>query len=982
MNRTDFLSSLNPEQRRAVEKIYGAVLVLAGPGTGKTHLLTSRIAHILQKTDANPSNILCLTFTESAATEMRNRLQKVIGPDAYRVRIATFHGFCEWVMTEFPWYFEEKRGMREVADDLAKALAFRDAIRSNKWEYFSNVWDEFVFRRDVIGAISKLKRENVSSEDLKKLIPEEKKFLESAPENLYKRKTGDFNVGDFKPSAREKIDRTIGKLSELAELWEAYEKALHERRGFDFDDQLMWAVEELQNNENLRLDLQERFQWVLVDEYQDTNSAQNEILWQLTSYDSDPNVFVVGDDDQAIFRFQGASVENVKEFQSKFSKREVITLVQNYRSAPNILESATHVIAKNLERVDPDKRLSAGGKNKDFSGDITRAVFGSRYSEIGFLVDRIRENLSEGIAPSEIAILVRKNSEVEEIARQLPKFGIPVSAQIFQNIFEDQHIRFLILLLQIFSDPANDEKFFELLHSPIWKIEGLELLQWAQEWDQKKEKDLVGFLGEKAEKSGELARILGLVAGTRKDYMHCRPEVLCEKLLYESGLATYLTSQENGAEHWAKMHKFLELVREQKCDSLSDLLEKVDLYITLQIPVRPDPTPSDRRSVQIMTAHKAKGQEFDVVFLPGLLDRVWGNPRSKNGITLPHIFAEDHDENEDERRLFFVALTRARKKIFLSHSTTDFSGKEKTPSEFWHELPEANVQDVSMDEGEENLQKLLPVFLQDRGAPLFTDNEKEILRERVKNFTWSATSLQAFLDCPRKFLFQKLYKLPRRPTLNMAFGTAMHEALERFGREFSRTKNLPSKKFLLDEFERALHGQNLPRTEFEKILAHGNEILAKYLDEKKDLFSPEHLLEFDFKKFAPSLDDIRITGKMDRIEFLDNSKTRARVVDFKSGKPRSITKGERLWRQLVFYDVLAWQSKGLGWNIEECVLEFLTPDHTGKLGSRSLEVSEEDRAQVMKELRDAHAQLQNLEFPLVPNPTNDPDIEYWQNFGQ
>jgi len=193
---------------------------------------------------------------------------------------------------------------------------------------------------------------------------------------------------------------------------------------------------------------------------------------------------------------------------------------------------------------------------------------------------------------------------------------------------------------------------------------------------------------------------------------------------------------------------------------------------------------------------------------------------------------------------------------------------------------------------------------------------------------------------------------------------------------------LPSEKFLLQEFERALRGQNLERSEFEKILVHGNEILTKYLAEKKDSFSPEHLLEFDFKKFAPTIGDIRITGKMDRIEFLDESRTRARVVDFKSGKPRSITKGERLWRQLVFYDLVARHSKGLGWGIEECTLEFLTPDHIGKLGSRSVQIQEIDRTQVIQELQGAHEKLMNLEFPLVPNPTNDSEIDYWQNFGK
>ncbi len=982
--KQDFLSELNAAQRQAVEKIYGPVLVLAGPGTGKTHLLTNRILHILQATDADASNILCLTFTETAAAEMRNRLLTRMGSDAYRVKICTFHGFCEWVMKELPARFERIRGSREVADDLARALAFRDAIRSRKWEYFSDVWNEFFSQRDVLKAISQLKRENISLDHFRKLIPEEKARMEADPNNFYKRKFGTYKSGDEKPAARERITRTIGKLSELAELWEVLEQKMRERNAFDFDDQLMWVVTELQKNEALRADLRERFQWILVDEYQDTNSAQNEILWQITSFDEEPNLFAVGDDDQSIYRFQGASAENMREFQKRFPTHTLITLTENYRSAPNILSSASHIIAHNLDRINSEKKLIASGANKNFSGEIARGVFGSRYAELSFLVHQIRQEISNGTLSSEIAILVRRNSEVEEIARTLLRFGIPVAAQLFQNIFDDSCIRVLILMLEIFADPANDEKLFELLAAPHWHISAEKLLALSHERDMKK-KPALDFLLEKAKEDAEVSQVTELVATSRKNFFHCRPEVLCEKLLYESGLATYLSREKNeeAAADWARMHKFLELVRDQKLETLPELLDRLNLYRQLYIPVRPDPLPADRRAIQILTAHGAKGREFDIVFMPGILDTVWGNTRNRNGIVLPHIFKDEHDENEDERRLFFVALTRARKKIFLSYSSQDASGKERTPSQFLTELPLQFFHDLPSDAIEEEMQKLLPVFLQTTGKNLLTSGEKEILKERVKNFVWSATSLQDMLDCPRKFLFKSLYRLPRKPTPKMAFGTALHEALERFLRPIPTLGkvNLDA-QILLQEFDRSLRGQNLPLEEFQKLLAHGQEILKKYFTHKKEQFPQNSLFEFQFGQFAPHVDEIRITGKMDRIDFLNPEKTQARIVDYKSGKARSIKKGERLWRQLVFYDLLARNSHRILWRVQSCELEFLTPDNTGKFSTRALEVSEKDRAQVISELHEVHEKLQNLEFPLVPNPKNDEEIEYWQNFGK
>lgn len=981
---TDFLKNLNPAQREAVEKIYGQVLVLAGPGTGKTHLLTTRIAHLLaQDVGAEPQNILCLTFTESGATQMRDRLQQWIGNEAYKVKISTFHGFCQWVMDEYPQYFSSLRRNREIADDLQKALAFQDAIQSQKWEFFSNVWDDFIFRNDVLKAISQLKRENISIEDFRKMIPGEKEKLESNPDNFYKRKFGEFNVGDFKPQKREEIDRKIRKMTELASFWEVYETKISDRGFFDFDDQLMWVVEEIQKNKNLRLDLAERFQWVLVDEYQDTNSAQNQLLWSLSDFQDDPNIFAVGDDDQAIYRFQGASVENIFEFQKKFPSHTQITLTENYRSAQNILDGAFACIKKNTHRADPQKKLTASGTNKSFSGKIHKATFGARLSELGFLVEQIQNAFKEKIEPGDIAVLCRKNAEVREIARELPKFGIPVAAHIFQNIFEHEWVRILILLLQIFSDSSHDEKLFELLHAPFFKISKEKLFHLSL---QRNEEDLefISLLEKEAGKDPEIQKVLDFLMTSRQKFWHCRPEVLTQKLLYESGLAQYISRKENESvsEDWQMIRKFNEWVGEQKCENLKEILERIELHQKLQIAVSPDPLPADRRAIQVMTAHQAKGREFDIVFIPGILDRVWGNNINRDGVPLPHVFKDDHDGNEDERRLFFVALTRARKEIFLSFASTDFSGRERNPSQFWHEIPDEKCNILAQDEIEASVQKLLPVFLSTTDNPLFTEQEKEILSQRVKSFVWSATSLDAYLTCPRKFLYQNLLRFPRKPLPQLALGVALHESLERSLREFQKDKRLPSISYILEEYERALRGQNLEKKEYEKILEHGKEVLEFYFQERAHTFLPESLTEFDIRKFNPEIDGIRITGKVDRVDFLDESKTKVKIVDYKSGKPRPIKEGESLWRQLVFYDLLVRQSKGISWQVEMCELEFLTPDATGKLGQRQLQVVAEDRESVIEELKSCHEKIQNLEFPFIPNLEGDQEIDYWQSFGK
>ena len=279
------------------------------------------------------------------------------------------------------------------------------------------------------------------------------------------------------------------------------------------------------------------------------------------------------------------------------------------------------------------------------------------------------------------------------------------------------------------------------------------------------------------------------------------------------------------------------------------------------------------------------------------------------------------------------------------------------------------------------MQNLLPVFFNQQEKTL-TAGEKEILLTRVKNFVWSASSLQTYLNCPRQFLYQYLYRFPRRPLPQMALGVSLHQALERFFKTSLQQENVPV-SVLLNEYQRALTGQNIVKEKYDDFLEHGQKILQKYYNEKlisfSSLYPHGYLLEHNFG--IVEHDDLRITGTMDKVVFLDEGRTQADIVDYKSGRPRPIKPGEAYWRQLVFYDLLAQNSLKTNWRTSKCVIEFLTPDAQDKLGQRSIEVSEADRQLVLAEIKLATKKIQNLDFPMIPNPTNDPDIDYWQNFG-
>ncbi len=970
---------LNPAQRQAVETIYGPVLVVAGPGTGKTQLLTTRIAHILKTTDVGPGGILCLTFTESGATEMRRRLQQWIGAEAYRVRIQTFHGFCDSVLQEYPQFFPTEVGEFSLADDLERALIYRAIIDAKTWQYLKPFNDKYYYQRAFLSAVSQLKRENFTPDSLRMAIPAEKERRLQDPDNFYKRDSKYGKKGDLKAGIADKIDKVIGKMTELADLWEAFETAKRQQKKYDFDDQIYWVLQSIKNHPELKSELQERFQFILVDEYQDTNNSQNQILWELSDYFDDPNLFAVGDDDQAIYRFQGASLKNILDFETRFPKTQRVTLSENYRSAQSILDASYHSVGKNLERLDNSKSLQASGDNKAVTGQIHQAEFLSRSSELIWLSQQIKTCLKNGTKPQDIAILVRENREAREITRYLEQFGVRVSNRALDNLFEDPLVLNFVELLHVWLEPGLDHAFYQVLHAPHWKLDPEVLLDIHLQARNRK-----SSIAEQLKDNSDpaLQKIWKLISTSRKDYAGAAPLVVAEKLFHHTGLANWINRPGN-SEQMSQLQKFKKLfawLDHHQNFSLPEVLDRITLHQELEVPVFPDPLPSDLQAVQVMTTHRAKGLEFEIVFIPGLLDRVWGNKRRRQLIPLPQITEQSHDPNEDERRLFFVALTRAKQQIFCSYAQQDLSGRERLPAEFWHEVPESLVTTIDTDQAEAEAQALLPVFFQTPDTPVFTGNEQTILRKLVANFVWSASSLQNYLDCPRKFLYLNLLKVPTPSKSIFGYGSAMHEALEKFLQQYRMTGKGEVAR-LLEHFDQALKSQNLTTLERQEALAHGQEILANYHSQvlQAQLEGSQHwLFEADFRT---ELQDIPVYGRVDKVE-LSEDKAAGLLVDYKSGKPKKIVPGERLWRQLVFYDLLVNNTPKLSWKATGLELEWLTPDLKGRFVRTPLQITDEDRAQVIEELKRAHEKLQQLEFPMIENPNQDPEIDYWQSFGR
>lgn len=339
---------LNKEQKVAVDTIEGPVMVIAGPGTGKTQVLTLRIANILLKTDTRPEQILALTFTENGATNMRKRLANIIGASGYRVRITTFHSFCNDIIQKYPEFFPRIAGSQSSTE--VESISIIESLVQTLPLTILRPWgDPNLYIKDILKKIEELKREGLGHEEFIKKINEAEKRVRENPD-LYHEK-GAYK-GRMKVEFQEYL-RKIEKNRELALIYQNYQDKLHELRLYDFSDMILEVMKALGNGKmtkgkiegnELKLTLQEEYQYILVDEHQDTNSAQNRILELLSDFHDNPNIFVVGDVKQAIFRFQGASMENFLYFKNKYPTSSLIELFRNYRSTQNILDTAHSLI--------------------------------------------------------------------------------------------------------------------------------------------------------------------------------------------------------------------------------------------------------------------------------------------------------------------------------------------------------------------------------------------------------------------------------------------------------------------------------------------------------------------------------------------------------------------------------------------------------------------------------------------------------------
>lgn len=979
---------LNNAQRVAVDTIDGPVMVIAGPGTGKTQVLSARIANILKLTDINPSNILALTFTESASANMRKRLVSMIGQTGYYVRIDTFHSFCMEIIKTNPDFFSLARNSESLSE-LEKYQLYQNIIQDNDFEVLKPINSPLFYIRDIVSAISQLKREGIS---------------EGAFGQLLKNEEND----------DKKIDKNLLKNQELVKIYSQYQKHLKKSGRYDFEDMISFVSDAFDKHADLLSEYQEKLTYFLVDEYQDTNNSQNQLLDRLTSFwGQQANIFVVGDPHQSIFRFQGASVENTLSFTDKYKEATIVRLTTGYRAGQKIYDGAHSVIANNQLTIDSffDNPIKSAGLEKS---EIKVTRLPSQLAEYVYVAESIAKLIKNGVSEDEIAILYRNNSDARMIRETLDKWGIVYELDRGDDVLKHESTRELMKLFTFIKklrDGGDTSDLFEILcyqwigidtniiakvarTSGVSKIPLFDLIQLGYTNYAKMAKiDVVTPM-----EFHQLTKVIDLLVdfGT-SDYKTTFPEWF-EIVIKESGYLEWMLTQDNKVELITNISTiYEEIKRLSKANhgfKLKDFVGVIETIIYFHLELTAEDFTVVDQAVKLSTVHRAKGQEWKYVFLIHCIDGKWGNVRAHDLIKLPEVLIKNTDlskkeRNEDERRLFYVALTRAKTLLTITYPEEMVSQNQSrtvNPSMFISEIPEKLVTiDTNPLTPDDNIE-FLKNLISPQKTFFFNQIDESFFRNTVDNLILSVTTLNTYLANKEDFVRNTLIKVPRAKPSYMAFGSAIHKALEEFYRYYSLKKTILNLDELLTIFKTSLAKEVITDEDYKRRLKHGNEILSGYYNTY--LLNPQNpyaIEKFIGGQFRPvMLDDIPLSGRIDRIDFVDQNIGLVKVVDYKTGGAKSVgeieatvksaqlSEREMLLpesirgaykRQLLFYKLLTDLDVTFDKTVVEGEFDFVEPDkQSGKFVRRTFALEKDEVSDLKNLIRQVMKEIRSLDF--------------------
>lgn len=1013
---------LNEVQREAVTTIEGPVLTIAGPGTGKTHILSTRIAYILTETDTQANNILCLTFTDAGVLAMKNRLLDLIGPDAHRIHISTFHSFCNKVLQENLHLFDYKDFRPATEIDIIDIIrSVLDELEPYHPLLVKNRYNPYAYEQKLKDLFSKIKTEAWTVEFINQQI---ENYIHSLPEReeyIYKVSRGNFKKGDLK---QKEIDAEIKKMELLKAavlLFDAFDNKMKASGLYDYNDMILWTLRIFEDpeQEHILRNYQEQFLYVLVDEYQDTNGAQNSILMKLIDFWEEPNVFVVGDDDQSIYGFQGARVRNVLDFYNSYKNQglKLVILGENYRSSQKILDAAKLVIDHNELRiinyidvfdsnVRLEKKLTASNPQIIYSENrVEINAFSNRQQEEVFLVNKILELIKEGVDLNDIAVIYAKHKQSTELIRLLEKYKIPYQTKREINILDSILTRNIIEILEYISREneisySAEDLIYRILHIDFLGLNPQDIVKIGNYISRENRKSFKkgepnhlhwkDLISDKSLLESiqikQIDKFIGfsdLILNAEAQLMNQPLAVFLDWFYQQSGLLDYILNLDDKSFILDSIRTFQEfIIKEQEKNAdlnLKSLLALIQKMRDNKLEINLIKSNISDHAVHLLTAHSSKGLEFKYVFLIHCIKDFWepsSTGLSNRQFSLPDnltVEKEEKEEIENSRRLFYVAMTRAKTHLYLSYFEQDQNFKEVNRTQFVDhfidKLPlEIYRPIISTDLLDEY--HLKSNIIHDK------NDELKYYKDLIQNFTLSFSAFNSYLECSVDFYYKYILRIPENESsLDLIFGNSFHQCLKQFFDKAAVGNILSADDFLnlmITELQR--YKAICPKYIINKAITLANTYIPEYYKQRIDnfIYQSKQNIWTEIKFSNLEFKNVPLVGNIDKIYVLQdkNGHSYLNLVDYKYGshkdskfkKPTKKNKGGIYYRQLAFYKLLTEQANFQNLKVEKAEIDYLYPDEKFLFKKVTIELNDQDVEDVGNLILETYQKIKSMEF--------------------
>lgn len=953
---------VNPEQQAAIHHGQGPLLIVAGAGTGKTTVVTERIAHLIMNEQVPSDNILALTFTDKAAGEMQDRVERILPFGYVDLWVMTFHGFAQRLLKDHALDIGLSNDFK-LLSQTDQWLLIREHIEEFELDYYRPLGNPTKFISALVKHFSRLKDEDITPEDYSKYA-----------KGLAK--------GKAKKSEEEKAE--ADRVMELAKAYATYNQLLLDNNALDFGDLIVYTLRLLRERPAILKKYQQQFQYVLVDEFQDTNWAQFELIKRLSAPRN--NLTVVGDDDQSIYKFRGASVSNILEFKKDFPDAEVIVLTKNYRTRQSILDLSYDFIQhNNPDRLEAKKEALGGlqiakklASQRDGTGEIGLIHVETQEAEARGVAEKIEElkNGNPELSWDAFCVLVRANDHADIFINEFERRGWPYVFLAARGLFTKPLVIDVLAYLRLLDNYHESTALYRVLAMPIWEIDHGDVVEIAHQAKKKTQSlfeavnDAPASISNSSRKG--IGKLLGHIAAHSKLAMEKPVGEVVLHFLNDSGYLQDITREETLQSQQQsailrQLFKVIETFQQgERPATVKSFLKYIE-HVTesgdagaLERDIEAGP-----ETIKIMTVHAAKGLEFPYVFIGNVVEQRFPGQDRKDPIPVPdalirEILPQGDAHLQEERRLMYVAITRARDGVYFTLAEDYGGSRRKKPSPFIYELD-----------------LLAPPVKAEKKPPLperlFTPTpiqKKEAATYQLREKQYSFTKLSTYNDCPWKYRYAFVLQVPKRGSHVLGYGQSVHKTLFNFftlwkqrQQEGAKEKEPVSLEELLTMYRQSFIDEWYPSKKMRNEYFGKGETALKHWY-VKTVKNPPNVLRLE-QVFNLKVDEFVVNGAIDRLDQIGiDEKTKkplVKIVDYKTGKVKEKFEKDDKY-QLLIYTLAVKDPNILDGEVKELEYYFMDENE-----SRTMEPSDKDAEAALDWIRETVSKIQSGDFRATPN---------------